>query len=129
MTQTASSSLRRELARAVADVRGGWNAGPIADEILARDRVSTYLVGLYENGECVIYYERARNAIVGYPFRDGDVAGGERRVVERVNKRGDLRTWIANQDVDQWDWIHPRYRWLCERHAPEPSGSGGSEPW
>lgn len=112
MNQTAMSSLRSELARTIAEHRGGWKAGHTADDILDRDRVSTYLVGLYEDAEYVIFYDHTRNAVIGYPFADNSLNGGERTVLERVSQREKLHNWIAEQNFEQWTWLHPRYRWI-----------------
>lgn len=106
------ASLRHDLAGAIAQHRGGRDAGRLADVLLGWSYEGLTIIGLIDDCECVVRYGggKAISAIPfdleGIQFDDSEFLG--------LHRQQDCPAFVRAQGVDYWDWVHPQYRWVFE---------------
>ena len=111
--------LMDELARVLAQIRGGQGAGKVARRLLSRDRSRSHFVGITVDGRAVLH-EAMMHRLIGSEIMEGYVIDPESnsrnhvRLIGAYEEFNKVDEWIAEQGPEFWAWLHPRFRWLVE---------------
>ncbi|WP_331232725.1 hypothetical protein [Natronorarus salvus] len=111
--------LADELARTLATIRGGQEAGKMARRLLSRDRSRSHFIGITTDGR-VVLHEAITHSLIGSDVLEGYVidpeseSGEHVRLIAKYDEFSKVDEWIADRDPEFWAWLHPRFRWLVK---------------
>ena len=112
-TNRVAPSLNRyavfqELHDALADHRRGHHIDRLAAKLLRQDTATTELVALVDGAERVVFYNELSHTLEAVAFDEHGLRGDRETVWRSI---GDAASWVDFRS-DDFDWIHPRYRWV-----------------
>lgn len=85
-----------------------------AEFLVSNDSRNRILVGLAgDSRPLAIEWDPSLGSLNGFPA-DADLRGVASERIDRLDSRGSVERWVAEQGRDHWLWVHPRFRWVFD---------------
>lgn len=123
---TASEDVTRELTNELKQHRSFDDPAATAAKVLDRDCQVFSLIGLVDDGANAVYYDWPIWTVRITPITDSGVGGLTAPDSVSLHHYGRVETYIEDRGPDDWDWLHPRYRWVFSNRPGESPGSAAT---
>lgn len=103
--------LHRELVDAFEEHRD-IDADMLATMILENDGDNWLVIGLIEDAQAVLTYNRVMESITKTPIENDRLDGNAKHQIDRQRSEGQVVESIQGLGPEFFAWIHPRYCWV-----------------